>query len=532
MVLAGLIIAIGVVVDDAIIDIENIVRRLRGQRRAGSTKSTQAIILDASLEIRDRLIFGTVAILIMLVPIFYLAFLGGLTGAFFRPLAMSYALAVLASMLVAMTVTPALALLLLRGARLEKREPPVVRWLQRRYGWVLERIIRRPAWAYVTVAIIAAVGFYSASHLGQSLLPEFKERDFLIHWLTKPGTSQPEMVRITTRASRELRAIPGVRNFGAHIGQALQGDEVVGIDFGENWISVDPNVDYDKTRAAIQEVVDGYPGLYRDVQTYLKERIREVLTGSGEAVVVRIYGQDLEILREKAHEVEQRIATVEGIVEEHVEHQVEIPQIEVQVDLAAAERFGLKPGDVRRAAATFMAGEEVGDIFWEGKTYDVWVWSAPEKRASVTDLENLLIDTPTGGQVRLGDIADVRLAPTPNVIKHENVRRYIDVTANVHGRDLGSVARDVQEQLGQVSFPLEYHATVLGEFAERQAAERTLLSFALAAVVLIFLLLQASFGSWRLAALILVTLPSALVGGVLAVLLSDRTLSLGSLVGC
>ncbi|GBD22138.1 Cobalt-zinc-cadmium resistance protein CzcA [bacterium HR28] len=430
-----------------------------------------------------------------------------------------------------MTVTPALALLLLRGAPLEKRDPPVVRWLQRGYGWILERIIRRPVWAYVTVAIIATVGLYSASHLGQSLLPEFKEHDFLMHWLTKPGTSQPEMVRITTRSSRELRAIPGVRNFGAHIGQALQGDEVVGIDFGENWISVDPNADYDKTRAAIQEVVDGYPGLYRDVQTYLKERIREVLTGSGEAVVVRIYGQDLEVLREKAHEIEQRMANIDGIVEEHVEHQTEIPQIEVQVDLTAAERYGLKPGDVRRAAATFMAGEEVGDIFWEGKTYDVWVWSAPDRRASITDLEELLIDTPSGDRVRLGDVATVRLAPTPNVIKHENVRRYIDVTANVRGRDLGSVVHDVQEQLEQVSFPLEYHAVVLGEFAERQAAERTLLSFALAALVLIFLLLQASFGSWRLAALIFLTLPSALVGGVLAVVVSDRTLSLGSLVG-
>src|SRR5918997_1242087 len=528
MVLAGFIIAVGVVVDDAIIDVENIMRRLRQARQEGSTKSTGAIILDGSLEVRSAIVYATLIDAAALLPVF---FLGGLSGAFFRPLAISYALAVLASMVVALTVTPALALILLRKAPLDRRVSPFVPWLQRHYGNVLERIVRRPRYAFATVGLVALLGIGTVPQLGQELLPEFKERDFLMHWVTDPSTSHPEEMRITTLASKELRAIPGVRNFGAHIGQALLGDEVYGIYFGENWISVDPAVHYDQTRAAVEEVVEGYPGLYRDVQTYLKERIREVLTGAGEAIVVRIYGQDLNILRAKAEEVEQVLAGVDGVVEQHVELLVDVPQVEVEVDLAAAQRYGLSPGEIRRAAATLMAGEEVGDIYRDGQAYDVMVWSEPETRQSLTDVHEMLIDTPLGGEIRLGDVAEVRVAPNPNAIVHENLSRRLDVTANVRGRDLGSVVADIERGLETVDFPLEYHAEVLGEWAERQAAQRVLVGFSAIAAVLVLLLLVASFGNVRLAILVFLTLPIALVGGLLATYASDRVISLGSLVG-
>ncbi|MEA2523116.1 MAG: hypothetical protein QOF73_343 [Thermomicrobiales bacterium] len=528
MILAGLIIAVGVVVDDAIIDIENIVRRLRQYRLEGSTKSTASIILEASLEVRSAIIYATLIDAMAVLPVF---FMEGLTGAFFRPLAFSYALAVLASMVVALTVTPAMALLLMSKAPLERRQAPFVRWLQAGYSRVLSRIVQRPRWAYSTVAAVALTGLAVLPALGQSMLPEFKERDFLMHWVTKPGTSHPEMVRITTLGSQELRAIPGVRNFGAHIGQATTADEVVGMHFGENWISVDPSADYDKTLASVQEAVDGYPGLYRDVQTYLKERIREVLTGSSNALVVRIYGPDLPVLREKAEEVRLLMAGIDGVVDEHVELQVEEPQLEIEVDLIAAQQYGLKPGDVRRAVAALVASEETGDLYYDGKTFDVRVIGLPEARHSLTSIHELLIDTPSGEQVALGDVADVRLAPTPNEIKHENLSRRIDVSANVRGRDLGAVVGDLEESLKGVAFPLEFHAEVLGEYAERQAAQRRLLAFALAAALGVFLLLQASFGSLRLATLSFLTLPSALVGGVLAAFAGDGVISLGSLVG-
>ncbi|MBX6342870.1 MAG: efflux RND transporter permease subunit, partial [Thermomicrobiaceae bacterium] len=282
MTLAGLIIAVGVVVDDAIIDIENITRRLRQHRRMGSTTSTARIILDGSLEVRSAIIHATLIDAAVLLPVFLMT---SLTGAFFRPLAFSYALAVMASMLVALTVTPALALLLLARAPIERRESPLVRWLHRGYDRVLTRIIRRPHGVYAFVAAVMALGLAVLPTLGEDLFPAFKERDFLMHWVSYPGTSHQEEVRIVTDASRELRAIPGVRNFGSHIGQALLGEEIAGVNFGENWVSVDPKADYDKTVAAIEEVVSGYPGLYHDVQTYLHERIGEVLSGSGHPIV-------------------------------------------------------------------------------------------------------------------------------------------------------------------------------------------------------------------------------------------------------
>ena len=529
MVLAGLVIALGVIVDDAIIDVENILRRLRQNRREHSGKSTAAVILEASLEVRGPIIYATLIIVASALPVF---FLSGLTGAFFKPLALSYTLATLASLVVALTVTPALTLIMLRKSALERRDSPLVRWLQGGYQALLARVVSRPRRAYAAVGVVFLAGAATLPLLGQSLLPSFKERDFLMHWVTDPSASHPEETRVTVRASEELRAIPGVRNFGAHIGQALLMDEVVGVNFGENWISVDPEVDYDKTLAAVQEVVDGYPGIYRDVQTYLKERIREVLTGASEAVVVRLYGEDLNTLRATAQEVQQALSEVDGLVEEHVDLAVDIPQIEVRVDLAAAERHGLKPGDVRRAAGVLVAGEEVGDMFRGGKAYDVQVWSTPETRISLTSIQQLPIDTPAGDRVLLEEVADVRVAPTPNQIERDQGSRRLDVGANVSdGADLGAIVSDVQDSLQRVQFPLGVHAEVLGEHAERQAAQQRLLTFGAIAAIAIFLLLQAAFGSFRLATLSFLTLPIALVGGVLATLASGGIISLGSLVG-
>jgi len=529
MVLAGLVIAIGAVVDDAIVDVEKIVRRLRQLRAEGSDKPIQEIILDASLEVRGAIVYASLIEISALLPVF---FLGGLSGSFFRPLAGAYVVAGLVSPLIALTVTPALILIFLKNAPLKHRESPLTVWLRNGYEWILSRVIKVPRVAYYLVAVLAIAGLSVLPFLGQELLPSFKETDFLMHWLTKPGTSHPEMYRITREASVELRAIPGVRNFGAHIGRAVAADEVVGMYFTENWVSVDPNVDYDATVAKIQETVDGYPGLVRDVQTYLKERIREVLTGSSEAVVVRIYGPDLVVLREKAEEVRQAMSEVEGVVDLHIGLQTDIPEIQVKVDLEKAAMYGLKPGDVQRSASALIAGVEVSDIFRDNKVYDLIVWSVPEKRSSLTDVENLLISAPAGEYIRLKDVAEVKIVPTPNVIQREYNSRYINVEANVRGRDLGSVVRDVESQLQKVPFPLEYHPELLGEFAERQAAQDRILIAGIVAVIAIFFLLVTSFENWRLALMSFVTLPWALIGGILAAYFtSDGVISLGSLVG-
>jgi CzcA family heavy metal efflux pump len=528
MVLAGFVIALGAVVDDAIIDIENIVRRIREARRSGQTFSISEVICNATLEVRSSIVYATLIIVAALLPVFVME---GLSGAFFKPLASSFALALLASMVVATTVTPALALILLRNAPLERRQSPLVFWLHRVYDGILEKTIRSPRNAYIAVGVVILAGISVWPLLGQSLLPSFKERDFLMHWLTRPGTGHAEMNRITIQGCKELRTIPGVRNCGSHIGQALIMDEVVGMYFGENWISVDPKVDYQKTVDKIQETVDGYPGLFRDVLTYLKERIREVLTGTSHAIVVRIYGHDLDVLDNTAHEVERKLQGIKGLLDLHVELHKKVPQIQVKVDLAKAQKYGLKPGEVRRSAAILIAGQEAGDIFRDGRAYDVQVWGTPEVRHSPASLKTLLIDTPSGQQVQLSDVAEIEIVPTPNVIEHENLKRRITVRANYHGGDLGSIVAEIEKRLKTINFPSGYYPELVGEYAERQAAQRQLGFAAIIAAIAIFVLLATTFGSFKMAFLLFVTLPFALVGGILAAYFSSGIISLGSLVG-
>jgi Cu/Ag efflux pump CusA len=425
-----------------------------------------------------------------------------------------------------------LSLILLSKTPRERRDAPLVRWLKRGYEAILLRVIRKPLPAFGIVGVLALAGLAVGPGLGQELYPAFKERDFLMHWITAPGTSHPEERRIVTQASRELRTIPGVRNFGSHIGQAFLAEEVVGSNFGENWVSVDRGADYDKTLGAIEEVVDGHPGLYHDVQTYLRERIDEVLAGAAEPIVVRVFGSDLTNLRREANRVKNALSNVDGLDDLHVELSADVPEVQVKADLAAGRRYGIKPGDVRRATSTLVAGEEVGDIFRGARAYDVHVWSTPKTRRSLSDIRNLPIDTPSGGRVRLADVADVRIKPTPNVIKRENTSRRIDIGANAApDRSLSEIVTDVRKQLAGVKFATGYHAELLGEAVERESAANRLLIFGIAVAIGIFLLLQAAFASVRLAIMFFLTLPMALVGGVLAAYLTGGVLSLGSFVG-
>jgi CzcA family heavy metal efflux pump len=527
MILAGLVIAVGVVVDDAIIDVENIWRRMR-ERGDAVGRSAPRIILEASLEVRSAIFYATLINVLAVVPVF---FLQSVTGTFFEPLAFSYALAILVSMVIALTVTPALSLILLSKAPRRRGDAPLVRWLKRGYAAALALVLRRQAPAYAAVALLALAGLFTVRGFGENLYPAFKERDFLMHWITAPGTSAPEQRRIVTQASRELKTIPGVSHFGSHIGQAFLAEEIAGSNFGENWVSVDRKADYDKTLDAIQETVDAHPGLYHDVQTYLRERIDEVLAGAAEPIVVRLFGPDLKTLKRQADRVRDTLSGIDGLEDLHTELVADVPEIEVEENLAAGKRYGLKPGDVRRDAAVLMSSEEVGDIFKGARAYNVHVWSTPATRNSLTAVRNLPIDLPGGGTVPLHRVATVRVRPTPNVIHRQDTSRRIDIAANTGGRSLSHTIGDVRSRLASIRLPDGYHAELLGEAVESEGAHNRLLIFGIAAAIGIFLLLHAAFASLRLAVMFFLTLPMALVGGVLAVALTGDTLSLGSYVG-
>lgn len=531
MVLAGLVIALGEVVDDAIIDVENIVRRLRLNSLLERPRKAFKVVLKASMEVRSAVVYGSIIVALVLMPVF---FLPGLSGTFFRPLALSYILAILASLFVALTLTPALSLLILPkpyAAGHTHHDPPLVAWLKQRYETILHRLVEQPGRSLRIPMAVLVMALIILPFLGEEFLPHFKEYDFLMHWVEKPGTSLEAMDRITIRASKELRAVPGVRNFGSHIGRAEVADEVVGPNFTELWISIDPAVNYDETVAKVQDVVDGYPGLYRDLLTYLRERVKEVLTGTSASIVVRIYGSDLAVLQKKAKQVGDSLAHVAGVSDLKVQPQILVPQLEVKFKPEAASQFGLTAGDVRRTINTLVNGTKAGEIYEGQKIFDVVVWGTLEQRNNIETIRNMLIDIPNGGRVPLKDVADVYIAPTPNEITRESSSRRIDVTCNTKGKDLGTVARDIEEKLSQISFDEGYHPEILGEYAERQESQSRLNYLALLSILGIFLILYADFLSYRIALLILISLPFALTGCVIASLLHGGVLSLGSLVG-
>jgi Cu/Ag efflux pump CusA len=530
VVLAGLMIALTVVISEAIADADNMMRRLRQAReQANGNGRWAATIVRAVVEMRGPAVYATVILALAAMPVL---FLEGVTGAFFHPIATSFILALVASMVVALVVTPALGLLFLRKTSLGSGDSPIAGMLRGMYGALFGWATRAPALALGLVAAILVVGLISLPLLYQeSLLPAFKETDLLVRWEGNSSASHPEMSRITALASRELRALPGVRNVSGEMGRAITGNKRANINVGELRVSIDPKADYDATVAAVKQVIAGYPGFTPQVLTYLQAQVWKELSGNGNSLVVRVYGEDMKMIRQKAEEVQKVLAGTDGIVDPTVRHPGETPTLEIEVDIEKAKAHGLKPGDVRRAATTLVSGLVVGSLFEEQKVFDVTVWGTPEARHSLSSIHQLLIDTPAGGHVPLKEVADVRIVSSPAEIHHDAVSRYVDVTANVRNRDL-AVAAAVQRGIKQIQFPLEYRAELLGEYAERLAAQRRVLTFSVAAAIGIFLVLQAFFRSWPLAAAVFVSLPVAVVGGVVAVLATGGgLLSFGSLAG-
>jgi Cu/Ag efflux pump CusA len=548
LVFAGLAVAVAVVVDDAVIDVDNIRRRLRARGGESSQVSKAAVALEAAAEMRSPMGYATLIVLLAALPVF---FIQGVSGSFFEPLAKTYVLAVLASMVVALTLTPALSLMLLSKPG-RAGASPLTRWPERHYGAALARVLARPRLLIAGVAVAALAGLAIIPALSGPVIPNFKDRDFVVHMDGPPGTSRLEMSRIVARASKELRALPGVQDVGAHIGRAVTGDQVVDVNSSEIWVRVDEDADYGKAKTAIENVVNGYPGLTHQVVSYERQRIRDVaavddrqsesvadqsgdldvLTGvDRRPLLVRVYGEDLGVLRTQAERMRKLLSGVDGVVDPRVTPLTEEATVSIEVNLAKAQRYGIKPGDVRRAEATLLSGIQVGNLFEQQKVFDVVVRGTPALSRSLSDIRNLLIDTPNGGHVRLGSVASVRVRPTLQSIQRESSSRRIDVTADVSGRSLGDVQNDVKQRIRNLTFPLEYHAEVIANPTGTEASALRLVAFGLIAALGIFLLLQSAFGSWRLAAAIGLALPLSLVGGELAALIAGGTVSLGALAG-
>ena len=467
-------------------------------------------------------------VLLPVVPVF---FMGEIFGAFGRPLALSYALALATSMVTALMLTPALSLLLLSRTA-PARESGLLARLQGRYERLLRQLLATSKPALVTVGVLVVVGLVALPSLRRSTLPELKERDFVVELEAAPGTSLQKMKEITNDVSSQLRAVPGVRTVASHAGRAITSDKVANVNQSDLWVSIDPDAEYGKTVKAMKKVVAAQNGgLDKDILTYTQARLKDVQSGADAPIVVRVFGNEQETLAAKAREVGAAVGKIKGIKDLQVEVPVSEPTLEVEVNLENAQKFGVKPGDVRRTAAYLLAGVEVGQLFYDQKIFEVVVWGTPEIRQDEAAIRNLLIDRPGGGQVRLEEVADVRRVNSPDVVEREGAFRRIDVSASVAGRSRGAVASDVKEALSNMNFPLEFRAELLGTYSDKKAAENRLLWLGALAALGMVLLLQAAFGSWRLGVLLALALPVALVGGVIAALAGGGTVTIGSAVG-
>lgn len=525
MVLVGLVVALGVIIDDAVVEVDTVWGRLQRRRQPldGQPSADADVIVNATSRLRSPLLFATLVLIVAALP---LLLLEGVTGAIFSSFVMSYVLAVLASLVVALTLTPALTAYLRPAVGAQSSERPVVRWLKAGHRKALPRFTRRPLLAYLSIAILLLLGLALVPQLGgDSTMPTRQDRDLLVRWDAAPGTSLPAMREKTAELTRDLRAVDGVRSVGTHVGRAVTSDQVVGINSGELWVSLRSDAAYDRTVAEVQRVIKEGAGPQVEAIAYPEQRMLDLGPTNDLPIVVRVYGEDLELLSQQGEDVRQKLGGIRGIVQPQLRTTPVEQTVQIEVDLARAQQYGLKPGDVRRTAATLIAGIQVGSIFEQQKVFDVIVVGTPATRDDLSDVRNLLIDTPDGRQVRLQQVADVRSTPAPNVLRHDSVSRYVDVVADVRGRDVDAVADEVRQALSTLALPVSYHAELRGDYADRQDARLWLALLSLGAALLLFLLLQAAFASWRLAALMSVALLAALVGGVVVSLVDRGGLS-------
>ena len=442
MVLAGMVLALAVIVGDVAEDLTGLARANRvadGPDGARDKQWRETLIPEAMRSVRTPMLYSLMIMALAVMPAFFVA---GENGALFGPLVQTYLLTLVVAMIVALTVTTALAYYLPVGSG-PRRERRALKRFEGRYGSLLSRVTAKTRWVFAAAAVVALAGLALAPQLAGThpVVPVLADKTLVVHWSAMAGTSDQEMSRITEAAAVELRALPGVANVGGHVGRAITSDQVGDVSSGELWITVAPDASYGDTAAAIQQVVAGYPGLTSKVSTYPQERIDQIREAGDSGFGVRVYGLDTAVLRQKAAEVQQILAHTAGVVNPHVDAPVEQPIAEVKVDLAAAQKAGIVPGDVRRAAAALLQGIEVGNLYEQQKVFSVIVKGVASTRNSLDSVRDLIIDTPSGGHVRLGDVANVTMVGNEAAILHDDTSRRIDVKAEIQGRSVSECSR-------------------------------------------------------------------------------------------
>jgi cation efflux system protein involved in nickel and cobalt tolerance len=531
MTLGGLAVAIGSAVDDAIVDAENVYRCLRENKYAPNPRPVLEVVFDGCQEVRDSVFGATVITVVVFAPIFALT---GVEGSIFVPMGLGYLAAVLASSVVALTVTPALCAILLPYGSLPEREPWVARFFKGIYHWCLVFALRQSnliiGFALASLVMAAVI----VPTFGRIFLPEFQEQSLVNTLLLYPGSSLEATNSAASVLEQKLKGNPNIRSIQVRAGRA-SGDADAG---GVNLTHLDVELsekgmeDRQATVKMLRTAFNGVPGAAPNVGGFISHRMDEVLSGVRSAIAVKIFGADLAQLRDLGQQVNTVMQSVPGIVDLQLEPQIPVEQVQIKFDRAAASRYGLTMQHLSEVVETALNGRVVSQVLEQQQTFDLVVWMVPEARQNLETIRNLSIDTPTGSKIPLAQVATIGMGKGANTINRENVSRLIVVAANAQGRDLRSVVNDIQERVKQkVQIPAGYYIQYTGQFEAAERASQNIFLFSAISAVVITVITYFSVGSIASTISIIINLPLALVGGIVAVALTGSTLSIASLVG-
>jgi len=531
MTLGGLAVAIGSVVDDAIVDMENVYRRLRENQLADNPIPPLQVVFNGSVEVRVSVLFSTVIIAVVFAPIFALS---GVEGRIFTPMGVSYLLSIVASTLVALTLTPALCALLLVNQHLPEDETWLAKKSHHAYRPALMLSIRRPKLILALALASFVASMVVLPSLGQVFLPEFQERSLVVATSLYPGTS----LQTTNQADFAIQdALKDDKRFEflqLRSGRAPGDSDVGGVNFAEMDVELSESgiKDREKSIETLRQEFAKVPGVAANIGGFISHRLDEVLSGVRSAIAVKIFGSDLDQLRTIGQQVQTAMSNINGVVDLQLEPQVPIKQVQIQFDRDAAARYGLAVGDIAETIETALNGRTVSQVLEQQQVFDLVVWLTESARQNLDTIRNLLIDTPTGQKIPLAQVAKIDYGTGPNTINRENVSRLIVVSANVNGRDLGSVIRDIRSRVKQqVQLPAGYYVQYGGQFESQERATQTLLLSGILAFVAITILIYFAVKSIPATIMIMINLPLAMVGGVFSVALGGGIISVASMVG-
>ena len=533
MSIGGMAIAIGSLVDDAIVDVENVFKHLRQNRRLPESerKSVIEVVFNASREVRLPILNSTFIIVVSFVPLFFLT---GMEGRMLRPLGIAFITALFASTLVALTLTPVLCSYLLGGDKSDKagKDPTIVRWLQKVYNVALEWVISHKKTTLGAVLALFAVALGIFFSLGSSFLPAFNEGSFTINVSTLPGVSLEESDNVGRRAEELLLTVPEIKTVARKTGRAELDEHALGVNVSE--IEAPFELGKRSKKEVVAEVrakLNTLPGVNVEIGQPISHRIDAMLSGTRANIAIKLFGTDLDKMFLLGNQIKSEIEGIPGIADLNVEQQIERPQLQIVPNREMMAKYGITPSEFNDMVEVYLAGKVVSQVYEGNKVFDLTLKAADDSRNSIEEIRNISVDA-VGGKIPFGQIAQVRSAAGPNTINRENVARKIVISANVSDGDLqGAVTRIQKAIKDNVELPEGYHVEYGGQFESAQSASRTLLFTSLMAIIVIFLLLYGQFKDVRQASAVLLNLPLALIGGIFAIFFADKIISIPAIIG-